>query len=104
MDARCTPGGIFNDHLKDQVTDFFGKSLTTAHWFSGLAQHSPVELESGAVPADNGLGHDEQERLFPLRPEFTLFTKEYGPAQLPLVATDSNGAADVARSPLRTRN
>jgi hypothetical protein len=69
VDARCTPGGIFNDHLKDQVTDFFGNSLPAAHWFSGLAQHSPVELESGAVPAHNGLGHDKEERLFPLRPE-----------------------------------
>src|SRR5579864_1203388 len=69
MNAGRTPSGIFHDHLKDQVTDLFGNSLSAAHRFSGLAQHSPVELESGAVPADNGLGHDEQERLFPLRPE-----------------------------------
>ena len=69
MDARRTPGGIFNDHLKDQVTDFFGNSLPAAHWVSGLAQLGPVPSESLAVPADHGLGHDEEERLFPLRPE-----------------------------------
>src|ERR1035437_3889487 len=69
MDARRTPGRIFNDHLKDQVTDFFGNSLPAAHWVSGLAQLGPVPSESLAVPADHGLGHDEEERLFPLRPE-----------------------------------
>src|ERR1700751_3345855 len=25
VDARRTPGGIFNGHLKDQVTDLFGR-------------------------------------------------------------------------------
>jgi hypothetical protein len=69
VDARRTPGGIFNDHLKDQVTDFFGNSLPAAHWVSGLAQHGPVQSESSAVPAHNCLGHDEEERLFPLGPE-----------------------------------
>jgi hypothetical protein len=44
-------------------------SDSAAHRFSGLAQHSPVESESGAVPADDGLWQDEEERLFPLRPE-----------------------------------
>jgi hypothetical protein len=69
VDARRTPGGIFNDHWKDQVTDFFGNSLPAAPWVSGLAQHGPVPSESSAVPADNCLGHDEEERLFPWRPE-----------------------------------
>jgi hypothetical protein len=64
-----TPGGIFNDHLKDRVTNFFGNSLPAAHWVSGLAQHGPVQSESSAVPADNCLGHDEEQRLFPLKPE-----------------------------------
>ena len=64
-----TPGGIFNDHLKDQVTNFFGNSLPAAHWVSGLAQHGPVPSESGAVPADNCLWHNEEQRLFPARPE-----------------------------------
>lgn len=69
VDARRAPGGIFNDHLKDQVTDLFGNSLSAAHWVSGLTQHGPVPSESGAVPADHCLWHDEEERLFPLRPE-----------------------------------
>lgn len=69
MDAGCTPSWVFHDHLKDQGTDLFGNSLPAAHRFSGLAQHSPVESESGAVPADDGLWQDEEERLFPLRPE-----------------------------------
>ena len=69
MDARRTPGGIFNNPWKDQVTDFFGNSLPAARWVSGLAQLGPVPSESLAVPADHGLGHDEEERLFPLRPE-----------------------------------
>jgi hypothetical protein len=69
VDARRTPEGIFSDHLKDQVTDFFGNSLPAAHCLSGLAQHGPVPSESSAVPADHCLGHDEKERLSPLRPE-----------------------------------
>ena len=69
MDARRTPGGIFNHHLKDQVTDFFGNSLAAAHCLSGLAQHGPVPSESSAVPADNCLWHNEEQRLFPARPE-----------------------------------
>jgi hypothetical protein len=51
------------------TTDFFGNSLPAAHWVSGLAQHGPVQSKSSAVPADHGLWHDDEERLFPLRPE-----------------------------------
>lgn len=69
MDARRTPQAIFSDHLQDQVTDFFGKSLPAAHCPSGFAQRGPVPSESSAVPADNCLGHIEKERLFPLRLE-----------------------------------
>ena len=69
VDARRTPGGVFNDHLKDQVPDFFGNSFPSAHCLSGLAQDGPVQFESCAVPADHCVGVDEDERLFPLRPE-----------------------------------
>ncbi len=38
-------------------------------WVSGSAQHGPVQSESSAMPADNCLWHNEEERLFPARPE-----------------------------------
>jgi hypothetical protein len=48
-----TPGGIFNDHLKDQVTDLFGNSLP-AHLLSHFAEHGPIPSESSPMPADDG--------------------------------------------------
>jgi len=47
------PGGIFNDHLKDQVTDLFGNSLP-ADLPSHFAEHGPIQSESGPMPADDG--------------------------------------------------
>src|ERR1035438_1431996 len=53
VDARRTPGGIFNNHLKDQVTDLFGNSLP-AHLPSPSAEHGPIQSESSPMPADDG--------------------------------------------------
>ena len=53
VDARRTPGGIFNDHLKDQVTDLFGNSLP-AHLLSHFAEQGPIPSESSPMPADDG--------------------------------------------------
>jgi hypothetical protein len=52
VDARRTPVGIFNDHLKE-VTDLCGNSLP-ADWPLRFAEHGPVQSESGPVPADDG--------------------------------------------------
>jgi hypothetical protein len=53
VDARRTPGRIFNDHLKDQITDVFGNSLP-ADLPSHFAEHDPIQSESGPVPAHDG--------------------------------------------------
>ena len=53
VDARRTPGGIFNDHLEDQVTDLFGNSFP-ADLPSHFAERGPIQSESGPMPADDG--------------------------------------------------
>src|ERR1700722_3812133 len=53
MDARRTPGGIFNDYSKDQVTDLFGNSLP-ADLPLHFEEHGPIQSESGPMPADDG--------------------------------------------------
>ena len=53
VDARRTPGGIFNGHLKDQVTDLFGDSLP-ADLPSNFAKHSPIQSEPRPMPPDDG--------------------------------------------------
>src|SRR5712691_594206 len=68
MDARRTPMGILCDHLKDQLTDLSGDSRPTADSISHLAEHGPIQFESGPVPPNHGFWQDDQERLLALRP------------------------------------
>jgi len=53
VDARRAPGGIFNDHLKDQATDLFGDSLP-ADSPSHFAERGLIQSETGPMPADDG--------------------------------------------------
>src|SRR5712692_521625 len=68
MNARRTPTWILGDHLEDQLTDLFGNSRPTADSFSHLAEHGPIQFESGSVPPNHGFWQDDQKRLLPLRP------------------------------------
>src|SRR5215472_6281419 len=67
MDPRCSPQGIGQAHLPNQLANFLahpGPAESTAPTFPG-----PIETESLVVPGDYRFGlHDEQRRA-PLRPE-----------------------------------
>ncbi len=68
VDARRSPGGVLGDHAEDQYAQFL------ARWPSpntGTLPRDPfpIELESGAMPADDRLRLDDEERLLPAGPE-----------------------------------
>ncbi len=66
MNPRCAPERVSETHPSEECLDLWvdpGPPTPTA---SALA--SPVEPETMSVPADNGLGLDEDERLLPVPP------------------------------------
>lgn len=70
VDTRCAPGRILRDHAEDQIADFL-RDVLSADRAAESGDRSPIEFESGAVPADNGVGAHKDEGLLPARPEST---------------------------------
>ena len=68
MDARRAPGWVLRDHAKDQITHFLGDPLPADH-STGSGQDTPIQGESGSVPAHHSLRTDDDQSLFPSGPE-----------------------------------
>jgi hypothetical protein len=71
-----TPSGVFCDHAKDEFaqfpTDTFSPSAAPMPREPG-----PIQFEPSPMPADDRLRLDDEERMFPSRPE----SKEANPKQ-----------------------
>jgi hypothetical protein len=67
MDPRRAPGWVLNDHTKDQFPN-----LLRCRSSSGLPPDSgyqlPVHTKTSPVPADDSFRRDQDERMFPNRP------------------------------------
>ena len=68
VNARRAPGGILGNHAKDELAQF------SAGWLPARANASsrdpfPVQPESGAMPANDGVRLHDKKRLLPAGPE-----------------------------------
>ena len=66
MDLRRSPTGILVCQAADQITKL-ARDFRSAN--PGTRCPSPVQSETGAVPANHGIGLHDQEHAFPARPE-----------------------------------
>jgi hypothetical protein len=66
MDLGGSPIRVFFGHATDQGTNLFGDLGPAAVWTGSPA---PVEPETGAVPADDGLGFYDEQAIPPAWPE-----------------------------------
>jgi len=68
MYPRCSPGWVVSDHPKDQLPN-----LLRCRFSSNLRLNSgdqpPVNTKTNPVPADDSFGRDDDEVLFPSRPD-----------------------------------
>jgi hypothetical protein len=64
VDARGTPSGILNNHAENQLSQVFTDPLP-AEGFSTARDPIPVKAESGAMPAYNGFGSNDNKSLLP---------------------------------------
>lgn len=70
MDARRTPRRIFGNHSEDQLPNFSGDP-SSPDLLTNSRDKSPIQTEPRPVPTDNSFGRDDDESLFPSRPEPT---------------------------------
>ena len=70
MDARRAPGRVLGNYLEDQVTNFFGDP-SPSKLLANSRDQFPIQPEPCSVPTDNSFGRDDNENLFPSRPEST---------------------------------
>ena len=68
MNAGSTPRGILGCHLEDKLTQLFGGRLPSQDSVR-FGYPPPVEAKAGAVPAYNSVRGNDNERIFPVRPE-----------------------------------
>ena len=69
MNARCAPGAILGDHAKDEGPQFLVHAFSS-HTLATAGEPGPIELEPSAMPTNDRLGLNDEERLLPARPEF----------------------------------
>src|SRR5260370_25222933 len=67
VDSWRTPSGVVSHHTGDEFAQRFRRRLS-AGLKAPARDPLPVHLESGAMPAYDGLGLDNEQRLFPSRP------------------------------------
>ena len=65
MDLGCAPIRILFGQAPDQDANLFGDLRPAS---AGTGALTPVEAESGTMPADDGFGLDNDENLDPTRP------------------------------------
>jgi len=68
MDARSAPSGILGYHTKNQLSQLFAYPLTAEHP-SMTGEPTPIEAESGSMPAHHRFGRDDHQSPFPLGPQ-----------------------------------
>jgi hypothetical protein len=68
VNPRSTPGRVLRHHSEDQIPELL-RNFLSADSPSHPGDQTPVQAETGAMPADHGLGSDYQESLLPSRPE-----------------------------------
>jgi hypothetical protein len=67
VDARRSPGRVLGNHAEDQVAQFSADRLPSST-NPMPREPRPVQLESGPMPANDGLRLDENQRTLPFRP------------------------------------
>jgi hypothetical protein len=67
MDAWCSPSWVLGNHPEDQLPHFF-RRRPSPDARPGFGDQPAVQTESGAVPADDGFGRDDDEGVPPSRP------------------------------------
>jgi len=87
VDLRCAPADILLCHPADEITNLSGDPRPATPR-SGSPE--PVETEAGAVPADDGLGLDDDQNVGPPAPKAVEGCREepvegvqFGPRSLP---------------------
>ena len=66
MDARSTPTRVGEAHLPDQIANFRRYRWAT---FATPTLPSPIEAKSLAMPGDDGLRLDKDQRRTPIVPQ-----------------------------------
>src|ERR1700730_9216346 len=69
VDARCSPGRILGNHLKDQISNLFRDSASPDRLPLHLGQDVPIEPKSGLVPLDDRFGKNDDEEPLPIGPD-----------------------------------
>ncbi len=62
------PGGVLSNHAEDQVSHVFRELLSTDP-LSRPGDEAPVQTEARSMPTNHGFWGEQDERLFPPRPE-----------------------------------
>ena len=68
MNPRSIPSWVLGHHSEYQIADFLCE-LIPASSFSRSGDQAPVQAEARAMPADHGLGSDDDESLLQSGPE-----------------------------------
>jgi hypothetical protein len=67
VNSRCTPSGIFVDHLPDKGFDFcidFGSS-----GLIGSGSEAPKQTKTGSMPGNHGFWPNDYQAVLPCRPK-----------------------------------
>ena len=64
MYPRRSPGGVLNDHPKDQLANLLRRP-SSSNLLPNSGDQPPVPTKTGPVPADDGFRCDHNEGLLP---------------------------------------
>ena len=67
MDPRRSPGWVLNDHPKDQFPNLL-RCRSSSDRPPDSGDQPPVDSKTSPVPTDDGFRRDQDERMFPSRP------------------------------------
>jgi hypothetical protein len=67
MDPRRSPGWVLNDHTKDQFPNLL-RCRSSSDRPPDSGDQPPVDSKTSPVPTDDGFRRDQNERMFPSRP------------------------------------
>ncbi len=67
MDPRRSPGWVLNDHTKNQFPNVL-RCRSSSSLPPNSGDQPPVDSKTSPVPTDDGFGRDQDERMFPIRP------------------------------------
>jgi hypothetical protein len=68
MDPRCSPGWVVSDHPNDQLPNLL-RRLFPSNRPPDSGDQPPIHAKTTPVPADDGFRRDDDEGLFPSRPD-----------------------------------